>query len=137
MSESKVREQAAIDARAKLKAANTRQASHQPAEPKVIDAFGRRIALGDGILVGETTPMNTIWRVQQFTHATEPQFAGGVWVDVVSISRVLVQANVPNGTVVLALLAPEQAQDTPAGTPAAGATPSGIILSDPDRLSER
>lgn len=134
MSESKVREFKAIEARAALRAANTRKVEG----PRVLDGFGRRITVDDGLFLTEAQPMNVIWRVSAITPATEPKYQGGAWLDVVSTTRVLMMPNLPNTHAVLVALAPEPEQEEkPAETPGAAVTPSGIILSDPDGMSER
>lgn len=122
MGEAKVRELSEIERRAALKAASARR----PAGPSALDGFGRPLALKDLISVAEASPLNTFWRVMQITPATEPEYPGSVWVDIVSRTRVLMAANRPNPHVLLVLPA-----DAPA--PEAEEKPSGVILTDGDR----
>lgn len=111
MSESKVRELSEIEARAALKA---RQAA-RPAGPRLLDQFGRPIGVGDGVLLSQTEPMAVVWRVRELTPATEPDYVGRIWVDVVTRTRVLMPAGVPTPGVVL-------------GTLADALPPSGILV---------
>jgi hypothetical protein len=131
MSESKVREFKAVEARAQLRDATQRQVHDGP---RILDAFGRVVQVDDGILLAETSPMSVVWRVTALTPATERQHQGGVWMDLQAGMRVLVGPNVANPSVVLGILRKESAAPD---APGAGQTAGGIILSDPDGLSER
>lgn len=134
MSESKVREFKAIEERARF------AAKRKSSGPKVLDRFGRQVIVDDGILLAQTQPMEVLWRVLKMTPATEPDYQGGVWLDVIATTRVLAGANIPNPPMILGHLAPEE--EAPGDNnslehnapPAAGVSPGGIILSDPDGL---
>lgn len=134
MSEHKVRELRAIEERARFAAAAKRPVQG----PVVRDGFTRQVQVGDGVLLSETEPMNVLWRITKMTPANEQKYPGAVWIDVMAQTRVLCAGNVPNPPMVLVVLAEEeQQQEPPPDAPAPGRTPSGIILSDPDGMSER
>ena len=150
MGEAKQRQLSEIERRKQLLDA----AQRRPAGPRILDAFDRPVAAGDVVLLSETAPMNTPWRVVQVIPATEPQLPRDtVWLQCVCQTRVLVHRT-RNPHLVLAMpgqpaealgegvpeqpQAPEQApEQAPAAEPGAARTPSGIILSDPDGMSER
>lgn len=118
-----------IEERARLKEAAKRLG-------RVRDRFQRPIVDGDGVLVEEMPPGKLVWRVTQQTPATEPQLQGGIWLDVVATTRVLVMPMVPNEHVVLVLPRPEQPEDAGHEKPegegqefkSGGTTPGGLHI---------
>lgn len=134
MGESKDRQLSEIEQRAALKARQQARTS-----PRILDQFARPLQIGDGILLAQTEPMAIVWRVRQMGPAPEPAHAGMAWVEVATITKVLMPMGMPTPGVVLGMLAPEaqgEAEHNGAG-PAPGKTASGIILSDPDGMSDR
>lgn len=127
MGEAKHKDIASIEGRAALKAAQAKAA-------KVRDKFGRGVHVGDGVLLAQTQPTEVVWRIVKETPATEPQFQGGIWLDVVATTRVLCPPLRPSDNMILVIPAePAEKSAEDAGTPPAPArSPGGIILSDPD-----
>jgi hypothetical protein len=101
--------------------------SRQVTGSRIRDRFGRGIHVGDGVLLAQSSAYEVVWRVGQQTPATEPQFQGGIWVDVVAHTRVLCRGVVPNPEMVLVL--PVQEAGTETEEAPAAPTPT-IVLTD-------
>lgn len=140
MGEAKQRALSEIEQRAALKAAEQRRS-------RIRDKFGRGIEPGDAVMLCQANATDILWRVMQVTPATEPQAQGGYWADVMATTRVLFRPGMPSDYVILLVPAPKALDtgdrgdggDTPDTSQPPGEikSPGGIILSDPDRTSER
>lgn len=110
------------------------------------DRFGRMIQAGDIVLSPAMAAAGLPFQIVAVTPAAEPGLPpGSAWLELQCRSRILVQGGVPMEDVLLLMPGKEQAEDggetTPeardAGKPGEARTPGGIILSDPDGMSER
>lgn len=140
MGQAKDRETAAIDGRELFgKVQKTRRSP-------IRDRFGRALEEGDVILSPGLVAMGVPFQIAQIVPATGPQMPpGSYWLDVTCRSRILVQAGISMDDVLL--LMPKQEAPKPdegkptdamdADKPGELKTPGGIILSDPDGMSER
>lgn len=137
MGDAKNREQQAIDGRELFgRVQKVRRSPYR-------DRFGRLIGEGDVILSPGLTAAGLPMTIAQIVPATGPGMPpGAAWVDLQVRARILVQPGIPMEDIFL-LVPKEQApaQDgeetagaaMDAGKPGEMTTPSGIILSDPDK----
>ena len=138
MGEAKNRENAALDSRALFGKIAARRS-------RIRDRFGRAIEEGDVILSPGLQASGLPFVVQAIVADTRAQAPPGTfWLDVHCRSRILVQAGIPMDDVLLLLpkIAEAEEAERPtdamdAGKPGEARSPGGIILSDPDGMSER
>lgn len=143
MGEAKNHETAAIDGRELFgRVAKVRRSPYR-------DRFGRMIQEGDYILSPGLVAMGVPFNIVQISPATEPNMPpGAAWLDVMCRSRILVQPGIPMEDVLLLMPGKQEQRETvheggdqepqgdamDAGKPGEIRTPSGLILSDPDKM---
>lgn len=124
---------ASIERRAALTAAAKRSGPLR-------DKFQRTVVEGDGVLLAQTQPTEVVWRVQRVTPATEREYAGAVWVDVVATTRVLCPERLPSDNMILVIPVEPPTEERAAGgerethaPPAPGRTASGLYVPPEDK----
>lgn len=138
MGEARQKTLSEIEARAALLKAAQRRS-------RIRDRFDRPLLVGDAVMLSQATPQDTVWRIVDVRPSANPRMPGTL-ATISAQVEVLFEPGAPSPYVVLLVPAAEQPAEKPDGEePAGGETtapgparsPGGIILSDPDRMSER